>query len=172
MKKMAGFTLVETVILMLIISILAVISFPALNQAMQHLRLRSASERLISDLRYARELALSRHGTYGIEFNTTNNTYEVFSWDGIAKTTVSDPTTGNPLLVDFDTLPGTNGVSITSANTCQGVCSSEQIRIDSFGKPSDSAGTALQSAATIMLQNGIFSATVQVTPQTGYSRIS
>lgn len=168
---MAGFTLVEMVILMLIVSILAVMSLPALDQALQHLRLRSASEKLISDLRYARELALSRHGTYGVEFNTTNNTYEVFSWDGMTKTTVSDPTTGHPLLVDFDDVSEYSGVSIGSANICQGVCATEQIRIDSFGKPSDSAGTPLQSAASIVLQNGSFSMTLQVTPQTGYSRI-
>ncbi len=156
-----GFTLVEMVIVIMITSILAVISAPRITDSINDIRLNKAAQKLAMDIRYMRELAMSRHDVYGIEFDDEDNSYRLYQWDGANKNTITDPHKGGEMIVDFDTMAAFNGVSLGESSTTD-------VTIDAFGVPYDANGLELASAATVTLHSGFLTATVQITNSTGY----
>ena len=171
-KSQKGVTLIEFILVIVILSIIAIIVMPNILGTLQNLRLQAAAERLMSDIRYVRELALSHHDVYGIEFNQAGNSYQIFSWDGLNKTILTDPHKGTTFLVDYDDLEEYNGVTINSVSSCVGIgCLTDEIRIDAFGTPYDATNSAYTSQATIVLKNGSFTRTVQVTHETSYTEL-
>lgn len=64
MKKSAGFTLIELMIVIAIVSILLAIGIPAYNDQMRKSR-RSEAKQLLSDLVLKQEKWRSNHATYG-----------------------------------------------------------------------------------------------------------
>lgn len=119
---------------------------------------------MASDIRYAREMALSLHSSYGIEANPAGNSYLIFFWDGANKTTVVDPHTQGSMVIDFDTNSAFSGVDLVSATE-------DEIRMDAFGRPLDDSGIALNAAASFTLQNGGQSKIINVTNETGFVEI-
>lgn len=133
---------------------------------MEAQRLNSAAEKLSSDIRYVRELALSHHDTYGIEFDTGANSYTLFHFDGVSKTTIEDPHLATNMVIDFDTLSEYAGVSLSSASPAE-------IRINAFGQPMSNLNINLATTSTIVLA-GANSTTrsIQVLPETGYTNLA
>ena len=160
-----GMTFQELIVIMIIIAIISLIVAPQIVGAIQSVRLNAAASKLASDIRYTRELALSRHDVFGIEFDQAGNSYIVFSWDGATKTTMTSPYLGGTnLVVDYDTSTEFAGVSINAVT-------STEIRIDAFGIPYDATNTALVAPATVVLQNGAGTRTVRVQPETALTEI-
>jgi len=173
-KDEKGFTLAEVTIAIVILAVLALILAPKITDALARIRLNAAAQKLAADIRYTRELALSNHAVYGIEFNTVGNYYQLFSVSGGTKTVITDPHKGVSMTIDYDLLPEFGGVTLSSTgNMCTDVsqCGTKEIRIDAFGNPKDRLDVAFTNNVTIVLQNGSFSRTVQVTPGTAYTEL-
>src|SRR3990167_8040097 len=85
-----GFTLMEMVAVLFVLGLIAGLSLPNIYSAIQNFRLNSAARKMTADIRYAREMALSRHGTYGITVSADTNTYSIFSLSGSTKTVLTD----------------------------------------------------------------------------------
>jgi prepilin-type N-terminal cleavage/methylation domain-containing protein len=71
-----GFTLVEILIVVVILSIAAAIAIPMLSNAAS-LQLDSAADLLAGDLEYARSMAITRQKIYTIEFDDAGNSYQL-----------------------------------------------------------------------------------------------
>ena len=165
-----GYTLIEVVLALLIISFMAAIAAPQITSSIQNMRLNLAAGKMLSDIRYARELALSRHATYGISVNAAGNSYNIFSYSGGIKTIITDPRTEKNMTVNLSSLPEYSGVTIGAVSLCQnGGCPSADMRFNSFGVPSDSNGTAMSSSGTIVLSAGGVTKTVTIYPTTAFS---
>jgi len=161
----------EVIVAMVILGIISVIAVPNIVGTIQRIRLNGAAQKLASDIRYTRELALSRHGTFGIEFDTANNSYQLFQLNGATKTVITDPYRQGNMVIDFDTRPEFGGVTISSVSSCVGICATQELRINAFGKPLDASNAAFTSPATVTLQNGSLTRTIQVSQQTAFAEL-
>ncbi|NWG32782.1 MAG: prepilin-type N-terminal cleavage/methylation domain-containing protein [Rhodocyclaceae bacterium] len=69
-KAAKGFTVIELVIVLAILSLVAVLSLPGLMKSVSHYRLGTASRGLVTDLRLARHLALKENRAVRVNFLT------------------------------------------------------------------------------------------------------
>lgn len=164
MKAQGGFTLIE---LVMVITILAIVSVSA-GAALIDLggaQSDGAARKLVSDIAYARRLAQNRSGIYGITFNAVAETYTIHLYDDVAltETAVTDPLTQAPMTVDFDDIPGLEGVDIQLPDFGGGAT----VRFMPRGTPMDADGTSLVGAGSVVLSRGGVSYTVSVQPNTG-----
>lgn len=171
-----GFTLIETIILLLIVSILSAISIPKMINMSETMHLQAAARKLAYDIRYVRENALSLHDVFGIEFDVDANSYQAFQWEGAQKNILTDPHTRGEMVIDLDVRPEYEGVSLgtvgyTDSNSAQFVAITE-FRVDAFGNPEDDLGNDLEDPVVITLQSGSESQQVQMTHQTGFVEVT
>jgi Tfp pilus assembly protein FimT len=174
LKDERGFTFIDALLIMIVVLILALILTPKITDALARVRVNAAAQKLVADIRYVRELALSHHAVYGIEFRVDQNSYELFSLSGNTKTLITDPYRSGSMVVDFDNLPEFGGVtlgSITNICTDANQCTTSEIRVDAFGNPKDRLNAAFTNNVTVTLQKGSFSRTVRVTPQTAFTEL-
>ena len=66
MKKNAGFTLVELLVLVIILSIIVTLSTPRFSGTYKSLKTRSEAKKLLDFLRFARGNAVSRQKEYQV----------------------------------------------------------------------------------------------------------
>ena len=157
----SGFTVIELIMVILVISILAVVIITKTG-SYYPIKLNGAGEKMLSDIRYAKRLAMTNHRTYGILFNAAGNSYTVY--DGTSVTPVEDPhRPGNPLEIDYDENTYYNGIEITSA----GFGGTNELKFDSFGVPYDGNDSELDANGTVMLNCRGNNFTVTVIPRTG-----
>ena len=96
MKTHRAFTLVELLIVVLILSIVAASAVPALSEAFVDLKLRSAARRLMANLNYARNLAITEGAPCGLAF--TGQGYSVVKFtDTAALHSASNPVITHPM---------------------------------------------------------------------------
>src|ERR1043165_8289380 len=69
-----GFTLVEVLMVVLLVSVLAAIVLPSMNPGVYD-QLLAAAEVVATDLAYGRSLAVTNNDTYRFTFDLTNNQY-------------------------------------------------------------------------------------------------
>jgi prepilin-type N-terminal cleavage/methylation domain-containing protein len=77
-----AFTIVELTIVLLILAISAAISMDLLANTEAWTRSDRAAREALAAARYARTLAITTGGTYGIEFDTANARFQVFNTTG------------------------------------------------------------------------------------------
>ena len=70
-----GFTLIEMVIVMLVMSILASVAVPTYVSALANYRVEMAAKQIVADLHYAKSEALRRSMSRTVLFDSANNAY-------------------------------------------------------------------------------------------------
>lgn len=144
-QNKGAFTVIEMIIVMLIIGILAVVIIPRIA-ALYPIKLSGAAEKLASDLKYAQNLAMTKHIKHGVFFEPTLQRYTVScynvdtgSWD-----VVEDPLKrGDDLRVDYTADPRYQGIEIDSAKFPP-PSGSDSVEFDStLGRPSSEGEVVL-----------------------------
>ena len=155
--KSGGFTVVEILILVVIISIAAMIAVPLMSSS-AGMQIRSAANMISADLEYAKSLAITRGQNYSVVFDTINDSYQIQDQSG---NVIPHPVKkGFDYIVDFRNDGRLSKVDITDAdfNLMQ------TIIFDLFGSP-DSGGY-------VRIQAGGMTATINVESVTGFISIS
>jgi len=140
-----GYTLVELIVVLVVVSIIAggiVIYF---HESSENSRLVNASYRVLADIRYAQEMAMSHNRQ--VDFAVDGNTYSA-RWNGGEY--IQSPITGSNLYVQFGT-EGYGGVEITSGSN---------FSFDSNGKPSITSETVVVGLNS--------KKSIKMVPNTGY----
>ena len=76
-KKIKGFALIEILVAIGIMAILAGIGISAFNLYQPTVQLSGSTREIISELRYAEQLAVAEQVEYGIRFATSTNQYQL-----------------------------------------------------------------------------------------------
>jgi len=87
-----GFTLMEFLVIVGIIGILTLIGIPTFRSIQPTLQLSGVTRELITDLRYAQQLAVTEQIDHGIWFSTTTNDhkYRIIRHEDSATTTIKE----------------------------------------------------------------------------------
>ena len=152
-----GFTLIELIIVVVIISIAALTAIPMMSSA-AGMQIRSAANMITADLEYAKSMAISRGQNYSVRFDQNTESYQV---EDQGNSVIPHPVKkGFDYIVDFGNDTRLNRVDITGAN----FSGNPDVEFDSLGSP-DSGGT-------VSLQAGTTTMTITVEPITGYISIN
>jgi type IV fimbrial biogenesis protein FimT len=92
MCKASGFTLIELLIVMAIIGILAVISYPAMQDSIERQKLISAAETVSSDFKWAKSESIKRNDNTIIDLTDGADgswSYTISDSDGVIRTTTA-----------------------------------------------------------------------------------
>lgn len=145
-----GFTLIESVLAVIIIGMLAVIAVPKIMSTDREI-VHIAARKITNDMRYARSLAITNVNEYVVNFNTSgsNAIYAIYVGDGFGSPT------GNP--VKSVELDGAIGYTSTLVDG--------NLSFDSLG--SASTGGSLVTATIVTLTVGSYSENISVIGVTG-----
>lgn len=151
--------MIELIMVITIIVVLAVVVAVTAGSG----RLDGAANKLMSDLRYSQQLAISRQVECGIVFNPAANSY--FAYINNTSTIATDPHTRGNLSINYDTESEYNGIDLASTNF------GNQISFDYLGAPYDSDGDPLSGQAVVVLQQGSYTKTITIERNTGEIKI-
>ncbi len=151
--KGGGFTLLELTVLIIVLSILAAVSFPKLT-SLGTTRARYAARQLFKDLTFARARAIATGKPVYVVFAPGSSTYTLLAEDpnnpGRANAlTISDPSSLAPYQRSFGAGEFV-GVSMVSAAFDGG----NEVGFDWNGKPLNSTQTPLAATGTVTLTGG------------------
>jgi prepilin-type N-terminal cleavage/methylation domain-containing protein len=155
--RITGFTLVELLIVVAIISIAALTAIPMMSSAAS-MQIRSAANMLTADLEYAKSMAISRGQNYSMVFDQNADSYWI---EDLGGNVIPHPVKkGFDYIVDFRGDSRLNRVDITDAD----FSGNPVVIFNSMGSP-DSGGT-------VSLEAGGTTVTIEVVPITGYISIN
>lgn len=162
--SVSGFTLLEIIVTIGIVSALAIVAFAAIWGTTRTFKLDAASTKVISDIRYAQHLARTHNGWYGIRFQANPaNRYSVYRTNGITDTNVQDPSNPSSELV-VNVAAEYRGVVIGSVNIAGG----DKVEFNPVGTPySDALGSPLASTGTVTLSSDGSGVVIRVIKNTG-----
>lgn len=154
--KASGFTLIEIIIVVVILSIAAMAAIPLMSSA-SDVQIRSAANLIAADLEYAKSMAISRGQNYSVVFDEGANSYQI---EDQSSNVIQHPVKkGFPYVMNFSNDSRLGKVNITSTNLSSG-----KVTFDCLGSPVDNGGTITISASGI-------TATITIEPVTGYISI-
>ena len=160
----AGFTFIELVIVITIVGILAVAAAPAWMDVARN-NLDVSKRRLITDLSYAREVAIQKHDPVMAKFDVAAGSYTIYRRSTGAS--LADPSDlARTLNFSFSGQDNSGGVALASVS----IGGMEGLRFTSWGTPCDTLGNAIASTGFIILTSGQYTDTVRVEAKTGYVR--
>lgn len=153
--------------IIVIVGILAVVTIPRF-EVFYDIKLQGAAKKLLSDIRYIQNVALSRHTNTRIIFDETNEIYQASQCESSCTvssnwTAISDPFTRSDLIMDFRTDPQYGGVDISGVDF-EGTAT---LRFNWEGTPQDANGSDLTSPGSVTLTLRGRTKAIRVTPQTG-----
>lgn len=160
-----GFTLIETIMVMVIIAILAVAI--VVRNPFDAIKLSSATRKVAGDIRYVQKLSISNQTRAGITFNGTG--YTVYS-DIVTPTqarSTGDPCStdsSNYFVVNFNDARCSNYSNVTLT-----VPATNPIAFNSLGTPVDSGGNAILTDRYVTVT---YNGTQQITITAGTGRVS
>jgi len=154
---LTGFTVVELLIVVVILSIVALTVVPMMSSA-AGIQIRSAANMIAADVEYARSMAISRGQNFRVEFDKNADSYRILDLNG---NVIQHPVKkGFPYVVNFQSESRLNRVDITNAN----FNGTQTVEFDCLGSP--------VNGGTVNLQAGAVGATISVEPVTGFVSIS
>jgi len=170
-KLYRGFTLVELILVVFILSIAALVAVPMFSSAAD-IQVRSTANRIAADLDYARGLAITRQKDFWVVFNGTTESYAIW-WNNPASTAdeiFTNPLTNAPFAVNLANDSRVGGVNIFSTNFTNDTVTFNYLGTPYSGK---GEGTSLnaQGVITLRSRDNSFSLTIKVEPMTGYVTI-
>lgn len=160
-----GMTVIELTMVMVIIGILAALVVPRF-EGFYFIKFNGAMKRVLQDIRYVQQLAISRHEDYKIYFDASANKYEVrkVSDNSLAV----NPFGRNNFVVNFNTDPQYSGIDITSANFGSG---DPSLRFNWQGAPLNGSGVSLTTEGTVGFSYKNNSFSIYIKPNTGWARV-
>ena len=159
----SGFTVIEIMIVMVIISIAAVMVIPMMTSAAS-MQIRSAANMIAADLEYAKSMAISRGQNFSLVFDKTIESYRIENQDG---NVIAHPVKkGFDYVIDFRSDGRLNKVDIADVD----FDTTSEIKFDYLGSPYNGSNTPLNSGV-ISLQAGGTTTTITVEPVTGFISI-
>ena len=163
--RIRGFTLVELLIVIAIISIAALTAIPMMSSAAS-MQIRSAANMLTADLEYAKSMAISRAQNFSVVFDASADSYRIE--DQYGNVLPHPVKKGFNYVIDFQNDGRLKKVDIISVDFDPG--SDNTITFDYLGSPYSGTTSPLNSGV-ISLQAGGASTTVTVEPVTGFISI-
>ncbi len=161
-----GFTLIELVLVIMLVAILGTVVAISL-QGYGTIKLNNAVDKVVGDLRYAQQLAITTQNRHGITVNSTS--MYTIHLNGTPDTAIQDPVNlGGSFVVNFDTYQQGQlaGVAFTvAAPFCGGAGS--VMEFNSIGAPTDTNGTLLACTSTITLSYSGSTKQITIAPSTG-----
>ncbi len=158
-----GFTLVEHLIVIAIITIAALTAIPMMSSAAS-VQIRSAANMITADLEYAKSMAISRAQKFSVMFDKNTESYWIEDQDGIV---IPHPVKkGFNYVIDFQNDGRLNKVDIVDAD----FDATSEVKFDYLGSPYNGNSTPLNSGV-ISLQAGGTTTTVTVEAVTGFISI-
>jgi prepilin-type N-terminal cleavage/methylation domain-containing protein len=151
-----GFTVIEILIVLVIITIAALTAVPMMSSA-SSIQIRSASSMIAADIEYAKSMAISRGQNYSVVFDQSADSYWIEDQGGVILHPVKK---GFDYLVDFRGDSRLNRVDITGAS----FNGNPDVEFDSMGSP--------VSGGTVSIQAGDATVTITVESITGYISIN
>ena len=163
----SGFTAVEILIVVVIISIAAMIAIPMMTSA-DSFQIRAAANMIAADLEYGKSMAISRAQSFSVVFDMTTDSYRIKNQGG---TIIPHPVKkGFDYVVDFPSDSRLNRVDISNVGFEPG--SSDTITFDYMGSPYSGSGTSNPlNSGVITLQAAGTSTTINIEPVTGFISI-
>ncbi len=154
--SLRGFTLIEIIVVIMIISIAAAMVVPMMSSA-DDIQLRSAANKLAADLEYAKSMAISRGQDYTVSFDESADSYQIEDSSGAV---ITHPVRKGDYIEQFGGTSRLSNVTISDAD----FNGADLVIFESIGSP-DNGGTVTLTAAddTII---------VNVEAVTGYISIS
>lgn len=150
---------------MVVTAILALMAIPRI-QGLGAVRLLGAARALVSHIRYAQQLSISRGNSFWIKFQPNSERYRVE--DNATGINADHPFTGDPglagkawssgLVVDYDTDEELKGVDLVSTTFSGGT-----LRFDSLGRPNQTGTVSLSFSGETK--------TVAVEAETGRAKV-
>jgi prepilin-type N-terminal cleavage/methylation domain-containing protein len=147
MKNNDGFTLIELIVIISIISILGV-ALMIRTPSTTPFELSGTHDTFIQDIRLAQILSMSLNARYRIV--TQSNSYQILD----ANLTPYFNAAANASTVNFP-----EGITLTPATT---------IIFDALGSPYNATNTPLTNSLTFTLTGGTDTRTITLTPETGF----
>jgi len=149
-----GFTIIETIIVIVIIGIIAIVAMPRIANTIETKRLYDAVEKVNDDLNYVRDYAISQHTNTWIVFEPTVERYRLFygnTW-GSSSPLIDHARNSSSWFYIYNMFQNV-GIQNTSF-------SGNRISFNWWGTPSE--------GGTVTLTNGTNTGTLTVNPETGY----
>lgn len=129
-KSISGFTLIEVMIVIALISILAAIAAPNFRNYMIQRRLNGAARQVMSDLMFARMQAVSKDKNFQVTFSGTSYTIvDVATGETVVTKNiqtdyydVSLSSNNNPIFLPRGTATSLPTITLTNAGGSKSVC--------------------------------------------------
>lgn len=158
-----GFTMIEVIVVVVIISIAAVMAVPMFSGAAS-MQLRSAANIVASDLEYAKSLSIATQQRYEVKFDASAESYRIVDQAG---NVIGHPVKkGFDYAVDFTADQRLNKVSIELVD----FDTTDSVEFDYLGSPINGSGNPLNSGS-IQLEAGGETMTISVAAVTGFVSI-
>lgn len=161
-----AYTIIEMVMVIIIIGILAALAVPRFN-SFYSIKLNGAAKKLVSDIRFTQQIAISEHTYTRIVFDIAAETYTAYKYDTGTSSWVNmpDPFTRGNLIENFNSDPKYGGINISSTTFSANTSTFDWQGIPGEGNGYPPSAITAQESITLTYKGNTVS--VFITPQTG-----
>lgn len=132
MQKESGFTIVEVIIVIALLSVMAAVAIPNYLTMLPDMRLKSASRSVKTDLMLAKQRAIRENASVAVSFEPVQNRYRIFLDNGAGGGNPNDCIlNGTEVTIKTEPMPEDVTMDVASFGAGAEQC----VRIDSRGIP-------------------------------------